>query len=46
MVRAPALGFVATGEGEDESYAAGVSTHGHRSPAFDAVRPSSRVEPA
>ena len=26
MVRAPALGFVATGEGEDESYAAGVST--------------------
>ena len=46
MVRAPALGFVATGEGEDESYAAGVSTHGYRSPAFDAVRPSSRVEPA
>ena len=32
MVRAPALGFVATGEGEDESYAAGVSTHGYRSP--------------
>jgi polysaccharide biosynthesis transport protein len=46
MVRAPALGFVATGEGEDETYAAGVSTHGYRSPAFDAVRPSSRVEPA
>ena len=46
MVRAPALGFVATGEGEDESYAAGVSTHGYRSPAFDAVRASSRVEPA
>jgi polysaccharide biosynthesis transport protein len=46
MVRAPALGFVATGEGEDESYAAGASTHGYRSPAFDAVRPSSRVEPA
>jgi polysaccharide biosynthesis transport protein len=46
MVRAPALGFVATGEGEDESYAAGVSTHGYHSPAFDAVRPSSRVEPA
>ena len=46
MVRAPALGFVATGEGEDESYAAGVSTHGYRSPAFDAVRPSGRVEPA
>jgi Mrp family chromosome partitioning ATPase/capsular polysaccharide biosynthesis protein len=46
MVRAPALGFVATGEGEDESYAPGVSTHGYRSPAFDAVRPSSRVEPA
>ena len=46
IVRAPALGFVATGEGEDESYAVGVSTRGYRSPAFDAVRPSSRVEPA
>jgi Mrp family chromosome partitioning ATPase/capsular polysaccharide biosynthesis protein len=46
MVRAPALGFVATGEGEDESFVAGVSTHGYRSPAFDAVRPSSGVEHA
>jgi Mrp family chromosome partitioning ATPase/capsular polysaccharide biosynthesis protein len=46
MVRPPALGFVAAGEGEDERFAAGVSTHGYRSPAFDAVRASSGVEPS
>jgi Mrp family chromosome partitioning ATPase/capsular polysaccharide biosynthesis protein len=46
MVRAPALGFVATGEGEDESFATGVSTHGYRSPAFDAVSASSGFKPA
>jgi Mrp family chromosome partitioning ATPase/capsular polysaccharide biosynthesis protein len=43
MVRAPALGFVATGEGEDESSAPEVSTPGYRSPAFDAVRATSGV---
>jgi tyrosine-protein kinase len=46
MVRAPALGFVATGEGEDESSAPEVSTHGYRSPALDAVRATSGVGPA
>lgn len=37
MARRPALGFVATGEGDAESYAAGFATDGYRSGAFDAV---------
>jgi polysaccharide biosynthesis transport protein len=41
MVRAPALGFVATGE--DESSAPEGSTLGYRSPGFDAVRATSGV---
>jgi Mrp family chromosome partitioning ATPase/capsular polysaccharide biosynthesis protein len=41
MVRAPALGFVATGEGE--SSAPEGSTLGYRSPGFDAVRATSGV---
>jgi polysaccharide biosynthesis transport protein len=41
MVRAPALGFVATGEGE--SSAPEGSTLGYRSPGFDTVRATSGV---
>jgi Mrp family chromosome partitioning ATPase/capsular polysaccharide biosynthesis protein len=37
MVRTPALGFVATGEGDGESYAASSAADGYRSAAFDAV---------
>ncbi|MGH2796342.1 MAG: division plane positioning ATPase MipZ [Thermoleophilaceae bacterium] len=46
LARTPALGFVATGEGDGESYAAGFSTSGYRSGAFDAVGASSGAEPA
>jgi succinoglycan biosynthesis transport protein ExoP len=46
MVRTPVLGFVATGEGEGGSYAAGVAAPGYRSRAFDAVGASSGAGPA
>jgi polysaccharide biosynthesis transport protein len=46
LARTPALGFVATGEADGESYAAGFSTNGYRSGAFDAVGASSGAEPA
>jgi succinoglycan biosynthesis transport protein ExoP len=46
LARTPALGFVATGEADGESYAAGFSTIGYRSGAFDAVGASSGAEPA
>ena len=37
LVRTPVLGFVVTGEGDGESYAAGFASDGYRSGAFDAV---------
>jgi Mrp family chromosome partitioning ATPase len=46
MVRAPTLGFVATGEGEGESYAAGLATDGYRAGAFEAVGASRGAEHA
>ena len=46
MVRTPVLGFVATGEGDGESHAAGFATDGYRAGAFDAVGASSGARPA
>jgi Mrp family chromosome partitioning ATPase/capsular polysaccharide biosynthesis protein len=46
MVRTPALGFVVTGEGDRESYAAGFASDGYRSSAFRAVGASTGAEPA
>jgi non-specific protein-tyrosine kinase len=46
MVRTPALGFVATGEGDGESHAAGFATDGYRAGAFEAVGASSGARPA
>jgi polysaccharide biosynthesis transport protein len=46
MVRTPALGFVATGDGDGESHAAGFATDGYRSGAFEAVGASSGARPA
>jgi tyrosine-protein kinase len=42
LVRTPALGFVATGEDDGESYAVGSAPGAYRSPAFDPVEASGR----
>jgi Mrp family chromosome partitioning ATPase len=42
LVRTPALGFVATGEDDGESYAVGSASGAYRSPAFDPVEASGR----
>jgi succinoglycan biosynthesis transport protein ExoP len=45
LLRTPALGFVATGEDDDDGYAAGSAT-GYRSGAFETVGASIRTEHA
>ena len=46
LVRTPALGFVATGEDDGESYASGSAAGGYRSGAFDSVGASIGAEHA